>query len=70
MKFATIDQVRVGTILRCDGDFTCMNAGEEKEVQKDADGNLWVPCECGRHGLEGQLDYDNFDTYVGFEFVR
>ena len=68
--FAHINEVKVGTKLRADGGFTCIPEGVILEVQADAEGSLWVPCNgaedfpepgdvipaaCDSHHLCGQL---------------
>lgn len=59
-----ISSVREGTVLICDGGFTCMNEGDLKTVQRNASGELFVPCKCGEHALDGQENEDG--TYSGF----
>lgn len=69
--FAKVSQVKVGTKLKADGGFTCLDEGEVCEVCADEDG-LYIKCKEGRHGLGGQLaseldtDIDPADDeYVG-----
>jgi len=47
-----------GMTVRVDGGFTCMAEGEERVVKADVDGDLYIECAEGRHGLAGQLDDD------------
>lgn len=66
------DAVQVGAALICDGGFVsdqsptgfCMDEGEIKVVERDALGNLFVPCRCGQHILDGQENEDG--NYTGF----
>lgn len=73
-----IDRVKVGTRLKADGGFTCLNAGEVVTVEADSSGDLFVMC-CGissdgdkpysderdqEHYLEGQ-EHDDVPFYVG-----
>lgn len=61
------DAVRVGTRLRCDDGFDCMDAGSVVTVEADEAGDLFVPCRCGRHYLDGQLGSPDDDhVFVGF----
>ena len=57
----TIDEVKVGDKLVCDGGFTCVKGGFTcvKEgavvvIQEDKNG-LYFECEEGRHYLDGQV---------------
>lgn len=67
-----ISSVKEGTALICDGGFVsdddptgfCMSEGDVKVVERDALGNLFVPCRCGQHMLDGQENEDG--TYSGF----
>ena len=63
-QFVKIEKVKEGTKLVPDGGFTCMDEGVVKEVVKDEDGHLYIPCRDGMHYLEGQIDED-FGEYVG-----
>lgn len=66
-----LDAVRPGTILITDDGFTCMGDHERKVVKFEPDGALYVECDQGHHGLDGQecnagehgVDYDH---YIGF----
>ena len=60
--------VKVGDVLECDGDFTCMKAGDRKVVKrwdgdmphhdpdylKDPFARLYIECNDGKHFLDGQ----------------
>ncbi|KRE00090.1 hypothetical protein ASE63_08285 [Bosea sp. Root381] len=58
-------QVQPGTQLVCDGGFTCLADGQQVTVQASRGGSLYVPCDCGQHDLEGQLDMAG-ENYIGF----
>lgn len=61
-QYAHRDAVKAGTQLRADGGFTCINEGAALVVEEDESG-LFIPCEEGRHYIDGQLD--NGDVYIG-----
>ncbi len=63
--YAKIADVKVGSILKPDGDFTCMLEGTKLVVAHD-DG-LYVPCSVGRHYLSGQVQGDH---YLGLYFIE
>lgn len=65
LAFAKLSELQPGDILRADADFTCIEANARRVALKDDDG-YYVICECGRHYLSGQLDYNDNDTIVGF----
>jgi len=68
-----ITAVKAGTLLRCDGGFTCLRDGAMVDVKADEEGELFVDCSCHtgeepgqhRHYLDGQLN-DACTHYVGF----
>lgn len=62
-QFAKVSEVTLGTKLVADGGFTCLNDGDVVEANRDADGDLFVPCASGTHMLDAQL---NGDEYTGF----
>jgi hypothetical protein len=59
-----ISQIKPGDTLIADDGFDCLDTGQSVVVQDDGDG-LFVPCRCGRHGLDGQLDFDGNGNLVG-----
>lgn len=59
-----VNKVKNGTVLVCDGGFTCMYEGAERIVHRGSKG-LFVWCGDGKHMLEGQKD-DSGENYVGF----
>lgn len=63
--WATVSQVQVGTVLEADGGFTCMAPGVPMRVVASDGGRLAVPCRDGLHAIDGQLDHDGGDFYVG-----
>lgn len=69
MTQATIENVTVGTRLRADTGFTCLDDMALVIVCADHDGDLYVPCRDGAHYLEGQLD-DDWWGYVGFTIAE
>lgn len=64
---ATIHNVSAGTKLKADGGFTCLDEGVILTTQSD-EGSLYVPCSCGKHFLDGQLD--DGEEYIGFTVVE
>jgi hypothetical protein len=71
-----IDKVVVGTKLKCDAGFLvddngcgCLQPDQIVEVKQLANGELYVDCRDGQHGLDGQLD-DAGENYVGFLIVE
>lgn len=58
-----ITEVKAGDVLVADAGFTCVEAGEV--IVKSDDDGLYFECACGRHGLDGQLDFDDQQTLVG-----
>lgn len=68
MAYAKLSEVKSGDKLRADGGFTCLAEGDIVTITK-YNSILYVPCACGRHYLEGQLDEKDFNTLIGFELV-
>lgn len=66
---APIDKVKDGSVLECDDGFTCLHDEDIVVVRKDENG-LYVVCDEGRHYIDGQLDWDDCTTYVGFKLIR
>lgn len=63
--YALVKDTVVGTALKTDDGFTCMEPGAIKVV-KSASGALYVECDEGHHGLAGQYEHHpNGDYYVG-----
>lgn len=54
--FARIADVREGSVLWTDRGFTCLRDGACRTVLKDAAGELYIECDEGYHGLDGQED--------------
>lgn len=65
--WATVAQVKVGSKLEADGDFTCIKKGTVLTVE-DSKNGLSVPCKEGGHLLDGQLS-DDGTHYVGLYCV-
>jgi len=61
--FAKVSEVKAGTKLKADGDFTCIKENAVLTVEEN-DGGLFVPCKEGHHYIDGQLD--DGDEYTGF----
>lgn len=61
--WATVRQVKAGTLVVTDAGFTCVGNGKVKQVFKDEAG-LYIQCKDGQHYLDGQLD-DTGKHYVG-----
>lgn len=66
MIWAKFSYVRVGTKLRADSGFDCIEPDTILTVANN-DG-LYVPCSCGMHFLFGQPDDDGF--LIGFSEVQ
>lgn len=60
-EWAKIQQVKPGSVLECDGGFTCMRNGETRTVGRDIHG-LFISCTEGHHYLDGQ---EEEDYYIG-----
>lgn len=65
LAIVPVGSVAVGTKLICDDGFTCLKDHAVVEVKEDDEGDLYVPCAEGEHGLDGQVD-DAGENYVGF----
>lgn len=65
--WATIAQVGIGTRLVAGDGFTCLAEDTVVTVAEDEFG-LFVPCDEGRHRLDGQLD--DGDAYIGFTLAE
>lgn len=62
--WALVSETKVGSVLIPDGDFDCLLQGVAREVKADPNARLYVDCDCGEHGLDGQLSDDGTE-YVG-----
>lgn len=69
--YARLDDLKRGDRVIVDDGFTCMTAWSEKIVDEDNAG-LFVDCEDGGHGLDGQDDGDGFlvGIYLADGFER
>lgn len=65
--YAKETEVKAGTVLIADGGFTCIKEGAELTVQ-DGPSGLFVPCDCGTHSIDGQLD--DGEVYIGLSLKR
>lgn len=65
----TFTEAKPGTAITFDGDFTCIKKGAVRTAQRDTTKprfcQLWFRCNCGRHYLDGQKDFDGGKFYVG-----
>lgn len=60
--YATVAEVKEGTILEADGGFECMDKGDKLKVISRPDGSLYIECLAfGGHSLDGQIDIDEDD---------
>lgn len=69
--YALVSEVKAGTTIEVDGGFTCINAGELREVEEDERG-LCFKCELGNHYLDGQISVDlesDQHFYIGVYLV-
>lgn len=58
MERTKLDDLAPGDIVVADGGFTCIRAGEHQV--REMDGLLFVPCDDGKHFLDGQEDDDGY----------
>ncbi len=72
--YVLLSQTKPGDYLIADGGFVsdkgdkdifCISPNRKCEV-KQADDGLYVRCAHGRHYLEGQLDFEDNDSLIGF----
>jgi len=59
-----LSDVKQGDVLIADGGFTCLKEGQRCAVQSDSNG-LFIPCNEGKHYLDGQVSFDNKGELVG-----
>ena len=59
-------ETKVGDYVEPDAGFMCIDAGSVVQVRENG-GQLYIPCRCGQHSLEGQLGYTRATkgAYVG-----
>lgn len=60
-----VKDVKKGSIIISDGNFTCLKENQYCIVHKEDNNQLYVKCSEGRHFLDGQLS-DDGKTYIGF----
>ena len=72
-RYLTFKQAKPGTLVQVDGDFTCIRKGARRTIKQDTTvpkwQRLWIHCDCGRHYLDGQADFDKGQFYVGIYSV-
>ena len=51
IEYARIGSLRAGCLVQFDGDHGCMPDQAVRQVKCDADGELYVECDCGKHLL-------------------
>jgi hypothetical protein len=61
--FVNMKDVKSDDVLIADNGFTCVKPGPVK-ICEDEHG-LFFSCECGKHYIDGQLDFDGSDQLVG-----
>ena len=59
-----LSDLKAGDRIIADEGFTCLPVGPH--VVKDYNGELYVDCSCGKHMLDGQLDFTDCETIIGF----
>jgi hypothetical protein len=69
MRFAKLSEIKPGDMLITDGGFTCIGNLEQREVQKDDEGRLFISCADGRHYLGRRSELSGDDTLVGLSKV-
>lgn len=62
--YARLSELKAGDAVTVDGDFDCMDKGDVREVEADADGALFIACRDGKHILDRQAQADG-DTLIG-----
>ena len=62
-----LSELRVGDRLTADASFTCMKAGDVRDVKYHENGGLYIECSHGRHYLEAQAIHDG--SLVGLTVV-
>lgn len=67
--WATVAEVKPGSIVEADGGFDCLVNGKQYTVYSYPNDRLTIPCAKGSHFLDGQLD-DTHTYYIGLYFVR
>jgi hypothetical protein len=67
--WATVAEVKPGSIVEADGGFDCLVDGKQYTVYSYPNDRLSIPCAKGSHFLDGQLD-DTNTYYIGLYFVR
>lgn len=63
-EYAKTNEVKLGSKVVVDGDFTCIEPWTIHEVQVGEDEMLYIPCHEGQHYLSGELSEDG-TFYVG-----
>ncbi len=63
-EYANLSHMKVGTRLQADRGFECIEHDAILTVSQD-DRGFYVPCACGKHYLDGQLDFDDKDSLIG-----
>lgn len=63
-----VSEIKIGSMVKMDDDFSCMMGGVNRIVQEDDQG-LFVVCAEGHHYLDGQLSEDE-SHYVGVYHVQ
>lgn len=65
--WASVSETKEGSVVECDGDFTCLKEGDRRTVKRDEDG-LYIDCAAGQHYLDGQFDGAH-KFYIGLYLV-
>ena len=70
-SYAKVSEVKEGSYLEVDGDFTSMGKGTQLVVRKNhaGDGGLYVECAEGTHYLDSQLS-DDGTYYIGMYLIN
>ncbi len=66
--WAAVAEIKAGSVVRTDGDFTCIGRGRRKVVRRCNHG-LFITCREGTHLIEGQLSADG-KSYIGLYPIR
>jgi hypothetical protein len=59
-----LSELSAGDLVLADDGFICLKTGAYT-VQADADGKLFIPCDEGKHFLDGQVDFKDPEMLVG-----
>lgn len=59
-----LSELGAGDLVIADDSFTCLKTGSYL-VEADDEGRLFIPCDHGKHYLDGQVSFTNPDDLIG-----